>query len=46
MEIKEKQGSALLLTTVLLFVVLSLVVSLSYVTVMEQKITHPKVNPS
>jgi len=36
---KNKRGSALLLTTILLFVVLSLVVSLSYVTVMEQQMS-------
>ena len=35
----RRQGSALLLTTILLFVVLSLVMSLSYVTVMEQKMS-------
>lgn len=34
-----RRGSALLLTTILLFVVLSLVVSLSYVTVMEQQMS-------
>ncbi|MDD5490120.1 MAG: PilX N-terminal domain-containing pilus assembly protein, partial [Candidatus Moranbacteria bacterium] len=33
------RGSALLLTTILLFVVLSLVVSLSYITVMEQQMS-------
>ncbi|OGI27090.1 MAG: hypothetical protein A2359_02305 [Candidatus Moranbacteria bacterium RIFOXYB1_FULL_43_19] len=33
------KGSALLLTTILLFVVLSMVVSLSYVTVMEQQMS-------
>ncbi|MDD5490093.1 MAG: hypothetical protein PHP25_05450 [Candidatus Moranbacteria bacterium] len=36
---KARKGSALLLTTILLFVVLSLVVSLSYVTVMEQQMS-------
>ena len=36
---KHEVGSALLLATILLFVVLSLVVSLSYVTVMEQKMS-------
>lgn len=36
---KTKTGSALLLATILLFVVLSLVVSLSYVTVMEQQMS-------
>ncbi len=34
-----KRGSALLLSTILLFVVLSMVVSLSYVTVMEQQMS-------
>ena len=34
-----RRGSALLLTTILLFVVLSMVVSLSYITVMEQKMS-------
>jgi hypothetical protein len=37
---KTKRGSALLLTTILLFVVLSMVVSLSYITVMEQKMSQ------
>src|SRR4030042_2730316 len=36
---KQKHGSALLLSTILLFVVLSMVVSLSYVTVMEQQMS-------
>ena len=36
---KIKSGSALLLTTILLFVILSMVVSLTYVTVMEQKMS-------
>lgn len=36
---KEKQGSALLLTTILLFVILSMVISLTYITVMEQKMS-------
>ena len=35
-----KRASALLLTTILLFVVLSMVVSLTYVTVMEQKMSQ------
>ena len=34
-----RQGSALLLTTILLFVILGMVVSLTYVTVMEQKMS-------
>jgi len=38
-KIKIKSGSALLLTTILLFVILSMVVSLTYVTVMEQKMS-------
>lgn len=37
---KKQNGSALLLTTVLLFVVLAMVTSLSYVTVMEQKMSQ------
>jgi hypothetical protein len=37
---KTKRGSALLLTTILLFVVLSMVVSLSFITVMEQKMSQ------
>jgi hypothetical protein len=37
---KVRKGSALLLTTILLFVILSMVVSLSYVTVMEQKMSQ------
>jgi len=37
---KPKIGSALLLATILLFVVLSLVVSLSYVTVLEQRMSQ------
>lgn len=37
---KDRKGSALLLTVILLFVVLSMVVSLSYVTVMEQKMSQ------
>jgi len=37
--IEAKNGSALLLATILLFVVLSLVISMSYVTVMEQKMS-------
>ncbi len=37
---KKANGSALILATVLLFVVLSLVMSLSYVTVMEQKMSQ------
>jgi hypothetical protein len=37
---KSKLGSALLLSTVLLFVILSMVVSLSYITVMEQKMSQ------
>jgi hypothetical protein len=37
---KTKKGSALLLSTILLFVVLTLVVSLSYITVMEQKMSQ------
>ncbi|MDI6777586.1 MAG: pilus assembly PilX N-terminal domain-containing protein [Patescibacteria group bacterium] len=36
---KARKGSALLLATILLFVVLSMVVSLTYVTVMEQKMS-------
>ncbi|MDI6777942.1 MAG: pilus assembly PilX N-terminal domain-containing protein [Patescibacteria group bacterium] len=36
---ESKKGSALLLATILLFVVLSMVVSLTYVTVMEQKMS-------
>jgi Tfp pilus assembly protein PilX len=40
MKTKTKHGSALLLTTILLFVILSMVVSLSYVTVMEQKMSQ------
>ncbi len=36
---KKAKGSALLLTTILLFVILSMVISLSYVTVMEQKMS-------
>ena len=40
-EIKlKRKGSALLLTTILLFVILSMVVSLTYVTVMEQKMSQ------
>jgi Tfp pilus assembly protein PilX len=38
--VEETRGSALILTTILLFVVLSIVVSLSYVTVMEQKMSQ------
>lgn len=37
---KKQNGSALIFATVLLFVVLSLVVSLSYVTVVEQKMSQ------
>jgi hypothetical protein len=37
---KPKKGSALLLTTILMFVILSIVVSLTYVTVMEQKMSQ------
>jgi|GEM_PF-6805902 len=40
MKQKKTRGSALLLSTILLFVVLGLVVSLSYVTVMEQKMSQ------
>jgi Tfp pilus assembly protein PilX len=40
MKQKKTKGSALLLSTILLFVVLGLVVSLSYVTVMEQKMSQ------
>ena len=36
---KARKGSALLLTTVLLFIILGIVVSLTYVTVMEQKMS-------
>lgn len=36
---KKKRGSALLLATILLFVVLSMVITLTYVTVMEQKMS-------
>jgi Tfp pilus assembly protein PilX len=36
---KKSKGSALLLATILLFVVLGMVVSLSYITVMEQKMS-------
>ena len=36
---ENKKGSALLLTTILLFVVLSMVLSLTYITVMEQKMS-------
>jgi len=36
---KKSKGSALLLATILLFVVLGMVVTLSYVTVMEQKMS-------
>ncbi|MFA5925584.1 MAG: pilus assembly PilX N-terminal domain-containing protein [Parcubacteria group bacterium] len=36
---KNKLGSALILTTILLFVILGMVVSLTYVTVMEQKMS-------
>ncbi|HBB36956.1 MAG: putative exported protein [Candidatus Moranbacteria bacterium GW2011_GWC1_45_18] len=36
---ENKKGSALLLTTILLFVVLSMVISLTYITVMEQKMS-------
>ena len=36
---KSNSGSALLLTTILLFVILGMVVSLTYVTVMEQKMS-------
>jgi len=35
----NKKGAILLLTTILLFVILGMVVSLSYVTVMEQKMS-------
>jgi uncharacterized protein (TIGR02145 family) len=37
---KTNRGSALLLTTILMFVILSMVVSLTYVTVMEQKMSQ------
>jgi microcystin-dependent protein len=37
---KKNRGSALLLTTILMFVILSMVVSLTYVTVMEQKMSQ------
>lgn len=37
---KQKKASALLFSTILLFVVLSMVISLSYVTVMEQKMSQ------
>jgi Tfp pilus assembly protein PilX len=37
---KTKKGSALLLTTILMFIILSIVVSLTYVTVMEQKMSQ------
>jgi len=40
MKTKTKRGSALLLTTILMFVILSMVVSLTYVTVMEQKMSQ------
>ena len=40
MKNKATKASALLLTTILLFVILSMVVSLSYVTVMEQKMSQ------
>ena len=40
MKKKATKASALLLTTILLFVILSMVVSLSYVTVMEQKMSQ------
>jgi len=39
MKNEKKRGSALLLSAILLFVVLALVTSLSYVTVMEQKMS-------
>lgn len=39
MKTKPKRGAILLLTTILLFVLLGMVVSLSYVTVMEQKMS-------
>jgi hypothetical protein len=37
---KPTRGSALLLTTILMFIILSMVVSLTYVTVMEQKMSQ------
>jgi hypothetical protein len=39
-ETKKSKGFPLLLSTILLFVILGLVVSLSYVTVMEQKMSQ------
>jgi hypothetical protein len=39
-KLENKSGSALLLTTILMFVILSMVVSLTYVTVMEQKMSQ------
>jgi hypothetical protein len=39
MKTKKSLGSALILTTILLFVILGMVVSLTYVTVMEQKMS-------
>ena len=39
MKTKKTAGSALILTTILLFVILGMVVSLTYVTVMEQKMS-------
>ena len=35
-----RRGSALLLTTILMFIILSMIVSLTYVTVMEQKMSQ------